>query len=113
MNINLGTFVTEDSSIQSTSLQGYLDATYNELVAGFGKPLGFFEKSSAMWVLRIGDTIITIYDSVYQGFENMPPDGSKMRRWHIGGAKPSVIGLVAALLGKNVTQGEGRAVVEA
>jgi len=113
MNINLSTFVTQDSMITGTSLQGYLSASYDELESKFGKPLGSFEKSSAMWVLRIGDTIITVYDSVYQGFENMPPQGAKLRQWHIGGEKPLVIGLVAALLEKNITGTSGRPLVEA
>jgi len=114
MNINLSTFVTKDSEITDICLQGYLSASYDELERAFGKPFGLFEKSSAMWTLRIGDTIITIYDSVYQGFENMPPNGAKLRQWHIGGMKPSVIGLVAALLRKNITQtADDRALVEA
>lgn len=113
MNINLSVFVTQDSFITDTSLQGYLTASYSELESKFGKPLGFFEKSSAMWVLRLGDTIITVYDSVYQGFENMPPQADKLRQWHIGGAKPSVIGIVAALLGKGITGTSGRPLVEA
>ncbi len=113
MNINLSTFVTQDSTITDTSLQGYLNASYDELERQFGKPLGFFEKSSAMWVLRLGDTIITVYDSVYQGFENMPPERTKLRQWHVGGTKPAVIGILAALLEKNITGTSGRALIEA
>jgi|CXWL01.1.fsa_nt_gi hypothetical protein len=113
MNITLSAFVTQDSHLSGTSLQGYLSASYDELASKFGKPLGTFEKSSAAWVLRIGDTLITIYDSVDQGFENMPPNGAKLRQWHIGGVKPSVVGLVAALLEKNITGTSGRPLVEA
>jgi hypothetical protein len=113
VNITLSTFVTKDSDISGTTLQGYLSASYDELEYKFGKPTDFVEKSSAMWTLRIGDTIITIYNSVAEGFENMPLQGAELRQWHIGGVKPNVIGLVAALLHKNITQTDNRALVEA
>jgi hypothetical protein len=113
VNIILSTFVTQDSMIVGTSLQGYLSASYDELESQFGKPCGSFEKASATWLLRLGDTIITIYDSVSEGFENLPQQRGVIRQWHIGGVKPGVVGIVAALLGKNVTGTAGRPLVEA
>lgn len=113
MNITPSVFVTQDSMITGTSLQGYLTASYDELESKFGKPVGSFEKSSAMWVLRLGDTLITVYDSVSEGFENAPQQRGVLRQWHVGGEKVSVIGILAALLQKNITGTAGRPLIEA
>ena len=100
--------MTQDSDISGTCLQGYLLATPAELIREFGAPCDLFEKSSAAWFLRVGDTIITIYDSVDEGFENVTRKSDAPYRWHIGGVKPSVIGILAALLGKNMSQGDDK-----
>jgi len=73
------------SNINGTSLQGYVEATYSELVAVFGAPSygpddADSDKVTCAWELELEDgTIATIYDWKE---ERTPRDN---HRWHIGG----------------------------
>lgn len=64
-----------------TGLQGYVRATYDELVSIFGKPeyMGDYDKITHQWVLNIEGVIATIYD--YK--ENL--NTGITEAWHIGG----------------------------
>ena len=73
-----------------TSLQGYIDASYKELLDIFGEPESDCDsyKSDAEWLLRFKDgTIATIYNykdgKNYLGNDGMPTE--MIRNWHIGG----------------------------
>ena len=71
----------EDDSL-GTGLMGYVEATYDELVHGFGRPLRgvFSEKIQAEWIIKFDDgCVATIYD--YE--EGTPPE--MLTRWHVGG----------------------------
>lgn len=64
-----------------TCLQGYLDASYEQITKAFGKPqLGSSDgKVQAEWVLADGALVATIYD--YKS--SIAP--KRNRDWHIGG----------------------------
>jgi hypothetical protein len=67
----------------TTSLQGYVESTYNELVEIFGTPTygpdSQEDKVSCEWILDIDGTVCTIYDYKTKG----TPYGKY--NWHIGG----------------------------
>ena len=63
-----------------TSLQGYIRATYAELVERFGEPEGGGDKTTVEWCLAFEDgTIATIYD--WKEYETP----MYAYDWHIGG----------------------------
>ena len=77
-------------SVCGTSLQGYIYATYADLVAAFGEPHtnGDGYKVDAEWILQFADgTIATIYN--YKDGKNyMGDDGEAVESitdWHVGG----------------------------
>ena len=80
-----------------SSLQGYMSASYDELVAKFGEPTykaekqGDFDKVWTEWVLEFeveedGETDY-IYATIYDWKESSPEASrtGKQYRWHIGG----------------------------
>ena len=75
--------------VNGTSLQGYITATYDQLVERFGQPEGGGDKTTVEWCLKIADgTVATIYDwKEYQ----TPTD---LYRWHIGGRNSRSVNLV-------------------
>lgn len=73
-----------------TSLQGYINATYDRLVSVFGPPNGEPDgyKTQAEWVLESPAGVVTIYDykqgDCYCGEgEGIPAE--QVTDWHIGG----------------------------
>ena len=68
-------------AVDGTSLQGYMPATYEQLVERFGQPEGDAgDKTTVEWLLQFEDgTVATIYDWK----EYSTPVG--MYHWHIGG----------------------------
>jgi hypothetical protein len=65
-----------------TSLQGYITATYSQLVELFGTPDAGGDKTQAEWCLKFEDgTVATIYDWK----ESVAPE--LVTDWHIGGFK--------------------------
>lgn len=73
-----------------TSLQGYIDASYEELVAVFGEPDRVCDeyKVDAEWTIRFENGVVaTIYNykdgKHYCGEEGL--DVEDIRDWHIGG----------------------------
>ena len=86
---------TQDAN--GTSLKGYVETTFNKLVATFGEPCvhippSEMEKVTIEWMLRFSDnTIATIYDWKGYGYQ---PTGDEQYRWHVGGHKPEAIALV-------------------
>ena len=81
-----------NSTDHPTSLQGYIGATYNELVEVFGQPTygpdAQEDKITCEWVVDIGGTVCTIYD--YKTRSTPYGDYS----WHIGGRGESSAHLV-------------------
>ncbi len=71
---------TTDADVNMTSLQGYMPARYEDLVAVFGEPEGGGDKTTVEWCLAFEDgTVATIYD--WKEYET--PMG--LYSWHIGG----------------------------
>ena len=85
------------SNINGTSLQGYIVATYSELVAVFGAPSygpddEDSDKVTCSWELELeGGTIVTIYDWK----EGKTPRDTY--RWHIGGYSRAVETLITSI----------------
>jgi len=73
--------------LMGTSLMGYIDISYAELVKTFGNPNAGCDKSDAEWAITDGTRVATIYN--YKDGKNyMGKSGtatSKIRDWHIGG----------------------------
>jgi hypothetical protein len=69
------------ASVNGTSLQGYVNASYRDLVAAFGEPARYEDdKVQAEWVLRTADGVaVTVYDwKTYAPVETI-------REWNVGG----------------------------
>ena len=76
--------------INGTSLQGYINATYDQLVSLFGEPMdGCGYKTDCEWIVTDMDegTIGTIYNwkngRNYLGAQGLYPE--QITRWHVGG----------------------------
>jgi hypothetical protein len=97
-NHNIMTIRDNDFSvINGTSLQGYVDTTYDKLVETFGEPTtsepSGDDKVQYEWVLRTPAGVATVYD-----WKNYGRDGKLTRDWHIGGHDKAVVALVQAAL---------------
>lgn len=85
-----------------TSLQGYVDAGYKELVDLFGNPTsGDAYKVDAQWVLQFEDNkVATIYNyksgKNYNGDEGLPTE--QIRDWHIGGHSKDMVDRVQIII---------------
>jgi len=81
-----------------TSLQGYVQAYYHQLVAVFGEPEGGGDKTTVEWVLQFEDgTVATIYDWK----ESETPMG--LYRWHIGGRNSTAVSRVTSTFKQGAT----------
>lgn len=69
------------ADINGTSLQGYIEASYWELVDAFGDPEpGDGYKTQAEWCLRFEDgTVVSVYDWK----QSVKPQDVK--KWNVGG----------------------------
>ncbi|CAB4133861.1 hypothetical protein UFOVP263_27 [uncultured Caudovirales phage] len=92
---------TSDVNINGTSLQGYIQANYYDLVELFGEPNSGDEyKIDAEWDILFEDgTVATIYNwkdgKNYCGSDGFPVDD--ITDWHIGGFnKEAVIHVIDA-----------------
>ena len=80
-------------SVNGLSLQGYVTATYAELVEVFGEPEHGGDKTTVEWILSFeDDTLATIYD--WKEYET--PVGRY--RWHIGGRSTGAVDRVTEAL---------------
>ncbi|UOF82029.1 hypothetical protein [Caudoviricetes sp.] len=90
-------------AISGTSLQGYIETTYKDLVKAFGNPdIGpnvlERDKTTCEWGLLFDDgTVATIYDWKV----NYTPTESYY--WHIGGKSEKAVDLVTKILQKSET----------
>jgi hypothetical protein len=85
MNIK---YVTHDANVNGTSLRGYVQTTYHQLVATFGpEDVSGGDKTNAEWTLSFivdedgeeREVVATIYDWKNETL----PLGD--HRWHVGG----------------------------
>ena len=87
---------TDWTDANGTSLQGYVEAYYHQLVEVFGQPDGGGDKTTVEWCLKFADgTVATIYDWK----EEETPTG--FYRWHIGGKNSRAVGLVQQTFNQN------------
>ena len=104
------TFVThnDDEKIledqNGTHLQGDIIAEYDKLVDLFGEPTRDTDgyKVDVEWIIKSGDTVVTIYN-----WKNGPNytgrgDVTKITNWHIGGHDANSIVLMNELLPKDI-----------
>ena len=77
----------ESGKANFTSIQGYVDATRDQLVAVFGEPhpVEFLDgKITTEWIIEFADkTIATIYD--WKRYSLGAPKDDELYEWHIGG----------------------------
>ena len=83
-------------SANGTSLQGYIDCSYEKLVEIFGEPTddGDGYKADAEWVIRFeGEIVATIYNykdgQNYCGAKGTPVEN--ITNWHIGGHQEAAL----------------------
>ena len=77
---------TNGADVNMTSLQGYIEAYYHQLVEVFGEPEGGGDKTTVEWCLSFEDgTVATIYD--WKEYET--PMGRY--QWHIGGRSQKAV----------------------
>ena len=97
-------FVTGNNvDTEGTCLQGYVDVTYERLVAKLGKPRRYarvmcdgenLEKVQVEWAIKFEDgKVATIYDWK----DHRKPE--QIGRWHIGGRDKHVLANVLYLFG--------------
>lgn len=86
-----------------TSLQGYVEASFDELVEAFGEPT-YTEPSGdgkveTEWEIMDDDTVCTIYD--WKEYDNGARSRSGLAyRWHIGGRNREAVDVVSNRLNK-------------
>lgn len=89
---------TNEADVNMTSLQGYTEAYYHQLVEVFGEPEGSGDKTTAEWCLQFEDgTVATIYD--WKEYET--PTG--LYRWHIGGHSQKAVDRVISTFKQGAT----------
>lgn len=98
---------SETDHITGTSLQGYIDISYDELCEKLGESSEYYDdyKSDAEWIVSWEDgTIATIYNYKdgrnYLGAEGL--DLEDIRDWHIGGSSHKAVEKVYELFGKEL-----------
>jgi hypothetical protein len=81
-----------------TSLQGYVEAYYHQLVEVFGEPEGGGDKTTVEWVLSFEDgTVATIYDW------KLDETPTSMYNWHIGGVNNTAVTRVTSTFKQGAT----------
>ena len=84
--------------VDGTSLQGYINATYDQLVERFGQPEGGGDKTTVEWMLQFEDgTVATIYDW------KVDETPTYMYNWHIGGKNKTAVTRVTQALKQGAT----------
>jgi hypothetical protein len=84
-----------------TSLQGYINTSYDKLVEAFGQPIdGDGYKVDAEWKVLTPEGIATIYN--YKDGKNyLGKEGTKTEKiaeWHIGGHNKGVVSYITEAL---------------
>ena len=81
-----------------TSLQGYITATYADLVERFGEPECGGDKTTVEWMLKFADgTVATIYDW------KLDETPTYMYNWHIGGKNNTAVTRVTSTFKQGAT----------
>ena len=98
MSMKYVTHNQADISISMTSLQGYVHASYQDLVKAFGLPnQGDQHKTDAEWWLRFDDGAVATIYNWKDGKKYLGPDGLDVEDidgWHVGGHSPDIVSRV-------------------
>lgn len=93
----------KDIETSLTSLQGYIDISYDELIEKIGPPSDNYDdyKSDAEWQIEFEDgTVATIYN--YKDGKNYCGNNGletkDIRDWHIGGHDKKIVEMVKKIL---------------
>lgn len=82
-----------------TYLQGYLNASYEEIVSVLGQPIHPVEKVDASWDFEIDGVVVTLYNwkngQIYNGPKAPPVE--KLKSWNIGGHDSKAVEAVSEL----------------
>ena len=78
--------------LEMTSLIGYMTTTYDQIVAAFGEPTEFSDKTTAEWLLKVDGVVFSIYDWK----EPETPFG--VYDWHIGGKDSSALTMLQKII---------------
>lgn len=97
--------------ISGTSYQGYLTASYDDLVAVFGEPNGFeCDKTDAEWWLQTPAGIATIYNwkngKNYLGYYGA--NVKDITHWHVGGHNSEVVDLIVTKILRKLQEKENK-----
>lgn len=85
--------IQPDADANMTCLQGYVDATFDRLVAVLGEPnLGDFDKVTCEWSVTINGTIVTVYNW------KTDLDPRYETHWHVGGHDAKAVNLLRGAL---------------
>ena len=86
---------TDKLKANGTSLQGYIQTTFDKLVELLGEPLKGSDdcKTTAEWIVEVEGQVATIYDWKLQ---STPKD---LYNWHVGGRSLQVIEHLSKALG--------------
>ena len=88
---------TTGADANMTSLQGYVQAHYHQLVEVFGEPEGGGDKTTVEWCLAFEDgTVATIYD--WKEYETPMYEYN----WHIGGKSKQAVARVESAFRQGV-----------
>lgn len=108
---------SEAVNINGTSLVGYINSTYNELVEKFGEPtFTYGDKTTVEWSLEfecdadngsLGEdgNVEYVTATIYDWKTDYTPTGEY--DWHIGGFSEEAIYAVESALGKYAWEAEG------
>lgn len=88
---------TTNADVNGTSLQGYIQAYYHDLVKVFGEPKKGGDKTTVEWCLNFADSTPDgaprpCVTSIYDWKESETPMG--LHRWHIGGHNNNAVDAV-------------------
>jgi hypothetical protein len=99
----IGMEVDANVRIEGTSLQGYLEATRDELVEVFGEPVRTYgDKTTCEWDIEFrvmtedGDDFDYVVATIYDW--KMAPTINSRYRWHIGGRNYQAVELVEQMM---------------
>lgn len=94
MNMNTFTTNVNRSQLNGTTLCGYVETTYDNIVEHLGEPIRTNgDKTNAEWAVEFEDGFVA---SIYDWKLNNCPKG--LYRWHIGGHKMLVVERIGAIL---------------
>jgi hypothetical protein len=99
-------YLTHNDTVIDTrgaSLQGYLTATYSELVDAFGEPSKYYDdsKSDAEWDVEFEDGTVAKVYNWKSGPNYLGKDGTPVKKitdWNVGARNPAAVEMIEQAL---------------